>query len=88
MVSQTVQTANRERLKNLLLDIFLMEPDEFSFDLKREQVETWDSLAIVAVAVGIEETFGYHMTQEEAMSVQSVPDIMRLLEQKGIPFDD
>ena len=87
-MSQTVQTTNRERLKNLLLDIFLMEPDEFSFDLRREQVETWDSLAIVAVAVGIEETFGYHMTQEEAMSVQSVPDIMRLLEQKGIPFDD
>lgn len=85
---QTVQTDNRERLKNLLLDIFLMEPGEFSFDLKREQVETWDSLAIVAVAVGIEETFGYHMTQEEAVSVQSIPDIMHLLEQKGIVFDD
>lgn len=85
---QTVQTDNRERLKNLLLDIFLMEPGEFSFDLKRERVETWDSLAIVAVAVGIEETFGYHMTQEEAVSVQSIPDIMHLLEQKGIVFDD
>lgn len=86
-MSQTVQTSNRERLQSLLLDVLLLESDEFSFDLQRDTVETWDSLAIVAIAVGIQETFGYHMTQDEAMSMQSVPDIMHLLESKGIAFD-
>ena len=47
---------NREKLKQLLTDIFLLDPSEFRFDLSREQVETWDSLAVVSVAVGVHET--------------------------------
>jgi acyl carrier protein len=78
---------NREKLRQLLIDIFLLAPDEFRFDLTREQVETWDSLGVVSVAVGVHETFGYHPTPEEAASLKSVPDIMELLESKGIRFD-
>lgn len=87
-MSQTVQMSNRELLKNLLLDVLLLEPSEFSFDLKRDGIETWDSLAIVAIAVGVEETFGYHPTQDEAMALQSVQDIIDLLEKKGFSFHD
>jgi len=79
---------NREKLSDLLLDIFLLEPEEFSFDLTREDVETWDSLAVVSVAVGVKETFGYHFTPEEATSVARVQDIIDLLESKGISFAD
>lgn len=78
---------NREKLKQLLTDIFLLDPSEFRFDLSREQVETWDSLAVVSVAVGVHETFGYHPTPEEATAIKSVPDIIALLEYKGIKFD-
>jgi acyl carrier protein len=77
---------NREKLEDLLIDIFLLEPDEFRFDLSRDEVETWDSLAVVSVAVGIKETFGYHFTPEEATSVQSVQNIMDILESRGICF--
>ena len=79
---------NREKLSDLLIDIFLLEPEEFSFDLSREEVDTWDSLAVVSVAVGVHETFGYHMTPEEATSVREVRDIIDLLETKGISFAD
>jgi acyl carrier protein len=79
---------NREKLSDLLLDIFLLEPEEFSFDLTREDVETWDSLAVVSVAVGVKETFGYHFTPEEATGVVRVQDIIDLLENKGISFAD
>jgi acyl carrier protein len=84
----SVEISNRERLRNLLLDVLLLESDEFHFDLARADVETWDSLGVVAIGVGLEETFGYHPTQDEAMSITSVPDIIRLLESKGIMFDD
>jgi acyl carrier protein len=80
--------SNRETLRALLLDVFLLEDDEFRFDLRREEVETWDSLGVVSVAVGIDETFGYHMTPEEATSITSVADIIELLRTKGIDFDD
>jgi acyl carrier protein len=79
---------NREKLEDLLLDIFLLEPEEFRFDLSRDEVETWDSLAVVSVAVGIKETFGYHLTPEEATSVLSVQDIMDILQGRGISFSE
>jgi len=79
--------SNREKLKKLILDVFLLDESEFSFDLKKQQVDTWDSLGVVSLAVGVHQTFGYHFTPEEATSIQSVADIIKLLESKGISFD-
>ena len=77
---------NREKLQDLLQDILLLDPSEFRFDLAREEVETWDSMSVVAIAVGVDETFGYHMSPDEAMRVAGVRDIMSILEEKGISF--
>jgi len=78
---------NTEKLTELLTEVFLLEPEEFSLELKRENVETWDSLGIVAMAVGIQEEFGYHFTPEEATGIESVKDIITILTSKGISFD-
>jgi acyl carrier protein len=78
---------NRDKLRELLIDIFLLDPSEFRFDLRREEVETWDSFGVVSLAVGVQETFGYHFTPEEATSIRGVDDIMRLLSTKGISFE-
>ena len=78
--------SNREKLQDLLLDVLLLDPSEFRFDLKREEIETWDSMAVVAVAVGVDETFGYHFSPDEATSLTGVGDIIRILETKGISF--
>ena len=67
---------NHEKLKDLVVDIFLLDDDEFHLGLCRDEVETWDSLAVVSLAVGVKETFGYHFTPQEAASVQSVQDII------------
>jgi len=80
--------SNRDKLKALLIDVFLLEEDEFSFKLKRSDIDTWDSLGIVAMAVGIQETFGYHMKSDEATGVTSIQDIIDLLEQKDILIDE
>lgn len=77
---------NREKLEDLLLDILLLDPSEFNFGLKREEIQTWDSMAVVAIAVGVDETFGYHFTPEEATSLTGVADIIRILETRGISF--
>ena len=77
---------NREKLQDLLLDILLLDSSEFHFDLKREEIQTWDSMGVVAIAVGVDETFGYHFTPEEATSLTGVRDIIRILETKDISF--
>jgi acyl carrier protein len=77
----------RTELKLLLQEIFVLEESEFRFDLKNDEVETWDSLGTVSLSVGIEETFGYHFTQEEALGIRGFQDIIDILETNGVSFD-
>ena len=79
----TAQTP-RQRLDELLLDVFLLEPDELRDDLRRDELETWDSLGMVSLAVGVEEALGYHMTPKEAAELASVADLVALLRARGI----
>ncbi len=79
---------NLEKLRELVIDVFLLDPAEFRFDLTRDEVETWDSLALVSLAVGIQSTFGYHPTPAEAMSIHGVQDVIRILTAKGVSFED
>jgi acyl carrier protein len=79
--------SNSEKLRQLLLDLFLLEPEEFRWDLKRQDIDTWDSLGVVSLAIGVEETFGYHFTPDEATGLSSIEDIIQLLGSKGIEFD-
>lgn len=79
---------NREKLQNLVQDIMLLDPSEFRFDLSRNEIGTWDSMAVVALAVGLQQTFGYHLTPDEANGITSVNDIIEILTSKGISFDE
>jgi acyl carrier protein len=79
---------NREKLKKVVEDVFLLQPGEFRFDLRRDEVETWDSFGVVSLAVGIHEAFGCHFTPAEAVGINSVADIISLLSTKGFEFDN
>ncbi len=68
------------------MDVLLLDESEFGFGMGRDDIQTWDSLAVVAISVGIDEEFGYHFSPEEAMGIKGVPDIIALLESKGISF--
>ena len=70
------------------MDVFLIDESEYSLEMAQEDVDTWDSLGLVSMAVGVEETFGYHFSQEEALSINTVQDIVDLLTTKGISFHE
>jgi acyl carrier protein len=80
--------SNGEKLRQLVMDVLLLDDNEYSIGLTREEVETWDSLGVVSIAVGIDEVFGYHPTPEEATGIHSVTDIIDLLVSKGIEVND
>lgn len=69
------------------MDVFLLEDGELSHDLRRADLDTWDSLGTVSLAVGVEEVFGYHMTPDEATRLESVGDLVLLLRAKGIDVE-
>lgn len=79
---------NQDKLKQLLMDIFLLAEEDFRWDLKQEEMPTWDSLGTVSLAVGVQETFGHHFTPAEAMSIHGIPDLVSLLERKGIKLNE
>lgn len=79
--------SNRTKLKQLVIDVFLLDESEFRFDLRRDQIDTWDSLGVVSLAVGIHETFGYHPTPAEATALAGVDDVIALLTARGIAID-
>jgi len=79
---------SKDKLKQLIIDVFLLKPDEFNFDLLRSDVNTWDSFGVVALATGIEETFSCRLGSEEAISIKGVRDIINILKAKGIHLDE
>jgi len=78
--------SNLDKLKSLLVDVFLLDPSAVRMDLKREEIDSWDSLGVVSLEVGLKETFGSQITPQEAMAIKSVQDIITLLSSKGIDF--
>ena len=80
-------TSKRDELRKLLADVFLLAPEEVNLEMKRESVNTWDSLGVVALAVGVHETFGYHLTPDEATGLKSIPELLTLLKSKGVDID-
>jgi len=77
---------NEEKLKDLIVDVFLIDPTEFRLDLRADEIETWDSLGVVSLAVGVQETFGYDFTPEQATELQGVKDVVDILSSAGIDF--
>ncbi len=86
MNEQNAVSDNRSKLRELLTAVFLLDPQHFRFETTQEEVETWDSLGVVSLAVGIQDTFGIHLKPEEALSLKSFQQIVAVLTEKGVSF--
>lgn len=78
---------NDAKLRDLLVDILLIDDDQYRDENGPDAIETWDSLAMVRMAAGIEGVFGYSMTPEEMVSLDSIGDIKAILRARDIRFD-
>lgn len=57
---------------------------DLSLDTTADDLETWDSLAIINLAVAIEGEFGISLTAEEVEALVSVKSIVEILERHGV----
>jgi acyl carrier protein len=78
---------NDLKLRNLLVEILLLDDDQYRDGNGPDAIETWDSLAMVRIATAVEEAFGYGMTPEEMVSLDSIGDIKAILRSQDIRFD-
>ena len=78
---------NDLKLRNLLVEILLIDDEQYRDENGPDTIETWDSLAMVRIATGVEEAFDYSMTPEEMVSLDSIGDIKAILRSRDIAFD-
>lgn len=78
---------NDLKLRDLLVDILLIDDDQYRDENGPDVIETWDSLAMIRIATGIEESFHCAMSPEEMVSLESIGDIKAILRSHGVRFD-
>ena len=67
-----------EEKKEILADI--LELDEVTEDMILEELETWDSVAILSVISVMDEKFGKYPHASEIMKYKTVNDLMNAME--------
>jgi acyl carrier protein len=78
---------NDLKLRDLLVEILLIDDEQYRDENGPDTIETWDSLAMVRIAAAVEQAFGYRMTPEEMVSLESIGGIKAILRTRDLRFD-
>ena len=70
----------REDLVTVIAELFECDKTEVTGDIGPGELEGWDSLGHVSLMSEIQDKFGKHIPVEDAIEVESVDDIVELLE--------
>lgn len=73
-----------DEFRALFSKILQLPTDQIHDELSPETAQSWDSLAMVDLIVGVEELFKITLSHEELMQFTSVGSLRGLLKTKGI----
>jgi acyl carrier protein len=68
----------------ILSDLLDRDENDFSMNSTSDQFETWDSIAIISLAVALEDEFNISLSAEDVESLISVRAIVNALQKQGI----
>lgn len=71
------------RLFDLIANLFECSVDELSDDTGPGDIPGWDSLGHVSLMAEIQDSFGKHIPVEDAIEVESISDIVSLLDHQS-----
>jgi acyl carrier protein len=63
--------------------LFEEAPGNIRPDTKREDIPAWDSLGVLTLMAALDEEFDILLTEEEMVTMQSVQDILNVLNKNG-----
>ncbi|HEX6996400.1 MAG TPA: acyl carrier protein [Gammaproteobacteria bacterium] len=72
-----------KQLKSLMANLFQCSESQLTDDTGPGDINGWDSLGHVALMSAIQQHFGTHIPVEDAIEVESIADIVALLEKAG-----
>ena len=69
-----------KRLKQLISELFRYPVDKLTNETGPGDIPGWDSLGHVTLMAAVQERFGSHVPVEDAIEVESITDLERILE--------
>jgi len=69
--------------RRLLADALAMGEGDLPASVRIGAIEQWDSLAHTRILLALEERIGKPLDPEEAVAIESLDDIARLIERRG-----
>ncbi len=70
------------KLREIVSELFEVDPSEVKDELTPEDVELWDSLNHLRLVSAVEEEFQVKLSMKEIESIRSLAALRRLIEQR------
>lgn len=61
--------------------------EKIALNARRNDIKEWDSMGQIQILSMLEERFGLKLEMEDLVALESVEDIIRILDSKNIFFD-
>ena len=74
---------NQKEALTWIAVLFEESPEKIQPDTKREAIKAWDSLGVLTLMAALDEEFDIVLTEEEMQTMQSVQDILNVLNKNG-----
>ena len=73
-----------DKLKEIIANIFELEPSQIKKEMTPADIETWDSLSQLNLISAIEKEFQIKLEIDEIFTVMKIGDIYEILSKKGV----
>lgn len=70
---------NREKFLPLLDEVLELEPGTLKGPEKLEDLENWNSMAMVSFVALVDEHFGYTVSPRQFVNCETIDDLLRLI---------
>lgn len=70
-------------IKTFAEDIVMVDLDEITEDTVLDELEDWDSLAIISLNATLDEQFGFTLNEEEIKGITIFKDILDFINKKA-----
>ena len=77
-----MNNANIERVCGIAADILQVSPDKMTLQSCRDDIDNWDSVQHLNLILALEQKFNVAFEPEEMDHMNSLKDILRLVESK------
>ena len=68
---------NREKLAEIASDVLNMKKEQVDFNALKEDIESWDSFAHLALLSTVEEEMGVSIPFEEVSEINTLEDLLK-----------